>query len=93
MRKFLDQNFWSHGTHLGYLCPGSQKGADEMFSKLRFPIAIGPSEGPDMLVLFLHAENLKKFPNRRDRDKCVYRLCDINLSNQIPFVEDFHCRT
>ena len=65
MRKILDQKFWSHGTHLGYLYPGSQKGLVEMFSKLRFPIAIGPSEGPDMLVLFLHAENLKKFPNRR----------------------------
>ena len=65
MRKILDQKFWSQGTHLGYLGPGSQKGLDEMFSKLCFPIAIGPNESPDVPVSFLHAENLKKFPNRR----------------------------
>ena len=63
MRKILDQKFWSHGTPLGHLGPGSQKGLDEMFSELCFPIAIGPIESPDMLVPFPHAENLSKnFP-------------------------------
>ena len=66
MRKILDQKIWSHGTHLGYLGPESQKGLDEKFSKLCFPIGIGPNESPDVLVPFLHAENLKKFPNRCD---------------------------
>ena len=65
------EKFWSLGTHLGYLGPGSQKGLDIMFSKLCFPIAIGPNESPDMLVPFPHAENLKKFPDRRgERNGC-----------------------
>ena len=85
MRKILDQKFWSHGTSLGHLGPGSQKGLDEMFSKLCFPIAIGPNESPDMLVPFPHAENLKKFPDRRGNRNQNFRT-EKGLSKSQPKV-------
>ena len=42
MRKFLSQKFWSHGTLLGSMGPGSQQDADERFSKSQILAKWGP---------------------------------------------------
>ena len=42
MRKFLSQKFWSHGTLLGSMGPGSQQDADERFSKSQILVKWGP---------------------------------------------------
>ena len=47
MRKILRQKFWSLGTPLGSLGPGSQKGPPEIFSNVVFLHPWGPNKAPN----------------------------------------------
>ena len=58
-RKILNQKFWSHGTPLGSMGPGSQQDPDEIFSKSQILVIWGPY-GPNIPLAYeTHAENLK----------------------------------
>ena len=50
MRKILSQKFWSHGTLLGSMGPGSQKAPDEIFSKSQILVIWGPYNCPDIVA-------------------------------------------
>ena len=58
MRNFLKQNFWSHGTPLGYVGSLSQKGPPEIFSKWVLFNLSNPLRHPAPLVDPLLTKNL-----------------------------------
>ena len=59
MRKFLDQNFWSHGTPLGSLGALSQQDTILGAGQLQILVIWGPYRPPVVVALETHAENLK----------------------------------
>ena len=64
MRKFLDQNFWSHGTPLGSLGPLSQEALILGFDQHQIPVKCGPYEPPVVVALETFAENPKMAGSR-----------------------------
>ena len=59
MRKFLTENFWSHGTPLGYLGAGSQEAPGLGFSRCQILVIWGPYDLPGLVALQAQAKNLK----------------------------------
>ena len=59
MRKFLGQNFWSHGTPLGSLGPLSQGDMILWFDWRYFLVIWGPCDHPVIAALHAQAEILK----------------------------------
>ena len=59
MRKFLDQNFWSHGTPLGSLVPLSQQDTILGAGQLQILVIWGPYRPPIVVALETQAENPK----------------------------------
>ena len=57
-RKILNQKFWSHGTPLGSMGPGSQKAPNEIFSKSQILVIWGPYNCPDIVAYETHAKKL-----------------------------------
>ena len=64
MRKFSDQNFWSHGTPLGSLGPLSQEALILGFDQHQIPVIWGPYEPPVVVALETFAENPKTAGSR-----------------------------
>ena len=58
MRKFLSPKFWSHGTLLGSMGPGSQKAPNEIFSKSQILVIWGPYNCPVIVACREQAEKL-----------------------------------
>ena len=50
MRKILTKFFWSHGTPLGYLGPGSQQDVGLGACQMWFRVPWGPYEDPIIVV-------------------------------------------
>ena len=59
MRKNLDPKFWSHGTSLGSLGPGSQQDPTLGFDQHRILVIWGPQKPSRILALQTQAKNLK----------------------------------
>ena len=59
MRKILRQKFWSHGTSLGYLRPGSQGDLGLGFCGPQFLLVWGPYKPPALVAPQGTAKNLK----------------------------------
>ena len=59
MRKILRQKFWSLGTNLGSLGPGSQGDLGLGFNRLQFLVIQGPYECPELMACQETAESLK----------------------------------
>ena len=57
MRKFLTKKFWSQGTNMGSLGPGSQKALILGSSKLQFLVIWGPYNIPVMVAVQIQAKN------------------------------------
>ena len=55
-RKFLRQKFWSHGTPLGSMGPGSQQDPDEISSKSQILVIWGPYNCPDIVACLEQAK-------------------------------------
>ena len=66
MRKFLRQKFWSHGTPLGSLGPGSFEDLGPGFGQCQIPLIWGPYEYPVLVACHVQAEKLKSIPSRCD---------------------------
>ena len=62
MRKILRPKFWSLGTKLGYLGPGSQKALDEIFSLPQILLYMGPYDLPGVVAYRGKAKIPKLFP-------------------------------
>ena len=73
MRKKFDPKFWSHGTPLGYLGPGSQKGRDRIFSKPHFLFIWGPYDLPTPLDSWPFEKSLDLLRNRCDTANGYHR--------------------
>ena len=58
-RKILTQKFWSHGTSLGYLGPGSQGDVRLGACALQFLILWGSYDTPVVVALQVHSKKLK----------------------------------
>ena len=54
--KNLRPKFWSLGTKLGYLGPGSQKALDEIFSLRQILLYMGPYDLPGVVASHEKAE-------------------------------------
>ena len=59
MRKILRQKFWSLGTPLGSLGPGSQGDVRPRACKCQIQVIWGPCEPPVLVALQGQAENPK----------------------------------
>ena len=59
MRKILRQKFWSLGTPLGSLGPGSQGDVRPRACKCQIQVICGPCEPPVLVTLQGQAENPK----------------------------------
>ena len=59
MRKFLTENFWSHGTPLGYLGVGSQEALGLGAFRLQILVIWGPYDFPVLVACQGRAKNLK----------------------------------
>ena len=57
--KILRQKFWSHGTSLGYLRPGSQRDLGLGFCGPQFLLVLGPYKPPALVAPQGTAKNLK----------------------------------
>ena len=81
MRKFLSQKFWSHGTLLGSMGPGSQQDADERFSKSQILVKWGPY---NCSVIVACREQAKK-PNLASSLVCpLYFPFQNSMTHNIP---------
>ena len=65
----MTQKFWSQGSHLGYLGPGSQKGLHEMFSKPYFLLILDPKNSQTLVLPLVLEKSLKTI-----RTWCGYKL-------------------
>ena len=59
MRKFLSQNFWSHGTPLGSLGPLSFEALGPGFDQHQILVIWDPCEPPIIVAHHGQAKNLK----------------------------------
>ena len=59
MRKFLHQNFWSHGTTLGSLGALFQQNTILGAGQLQILVIWSPYRPPVMVALETHAKSLK----------------------------------
>ena len=91
MRNFLKQNFWSHGTPLGYVGSLSQKGPPEIFSKWVLFNLSNPLRHPAPLVDPLLTKNLDTagpwcvgFADQIIRFKRFYHLAPFFRSGFLP---------
>ena len=66
MRKFLSPKFWSHGTPLGYLGPGSRKDVTPEFFRNHFLVKWGPYDPPILVRPQEKAKNPKTAPSGSD---------------------------
>ena len=66
-RKILNQKFWSHGTPLGSMGPGSQQDPDEIFSQSQILVIWGLYNCPDIVAC---REQAKK-PNLASSLVCI----------------------
>ena len=57
-RKILNQKFWSQGTPLGSMGPGSPKALPQIFSQNQFLVILGPYNNPALVACHGQAENL-----------------------------------
>ena len=76
MRQFSRQNFWSLGTSLGSLGPGSQNGPPEIFSNVDFLLHWDPNEAPDKVSC---PSLTKKLATLRERCALQYQLSVFRL--------------
>ena len=58
MRKILKKFFWSHGTRLGYLGPGSREALGPGSYGFQILVIWGPNDLPVLLVFHVQAKNL-----------------------------------
>ena len=68
VRKFLAQKFWSLGTHLGSLGPGSKADVGLGSCRLQFLVIWGPYECPALMACQGTAENPNLIGARCDTD-------------------------
>ena len=66
MRKFLTENFWSHGTPLGYLGAGSQEALGLGACRFQILVIWGPYDFPVLVACQGQAKNLKTAGARCD---------------------------
>ena len=59
MRKFLTENFWSHGTPLGYLGAGSQEALGLGACRFQILVIWGPYDFPVLVACQGQAKSLK----------------------------------
>ena len=59
LRKFLKKNFWSQGTPLGYLGPGSQEALGLGFYRFQIWVIWGPYDYPALVACQGQAKNPK----------------------------------
>ena len=62
MRKNLTKNFWSLGTNLGYLGPGSQADLDGIFSKPQIFVIWDPIRLSELVACLGTTKTVKTFP-------------------------------
>ena len=58
MRKYLRPKFWSHGTPLGYLGPGSREALGPGSYGFQILVIWGPNDPPVLVVFHVQAKNL-----------------------------------
>ena len=79
MRKLLRSKFWSQGTKMGYMGPGSQKALNQGFSKYQFLVIWGPYNLPVIVAFQVQAKN----PNF---------ICIVMCTNSTPQYRKFTIR-
>ena len=86
MRKFLDQNFWSHGTPLGSLGTLSREDPILGFDQHQIPVIWGPYEPPVVVALETFAENPKTAGSRCETEKQLHRAMHYHLEKYEMYV-------
>ena len=82
-RKILTQKFWSHGTSLGYLGPGSQEALGLGSWGLQFHVIWGPYDSPVPVVCHGTPKSLK--PTRSQCDIVAHAVFEsIGVIVKIP---------